>query len=168
MDQPAKVITTTTVTEETTIIPAHEQTEHFTLVYAYPEHNPRSGTPEYHYFNETRKRMDKLGLLKCWVCGTTEGVELHHNACEFALSNAVSWEKFAADHLDWHISSDEDFQRMIEGEGALLALCILHHRGIEGIHTIHMPAFSTLKYLKEGAITPERAIRHSDSPSGEL
>lgn len=138
---------------------AHTVTEHLTLIYAYPAHEPREHTPEYHYFNAARARMKKLGLLKCWICGTTENVELHHNACEFALSQAVDWEKFAADHLDWHISSDEDFKRMIEGEGALLPLCVLHHRGIEGIHTIHMPAWTTLKYLIEGGIVPEQAVR---------
>jgi hypothetical protein len=151
--------TTITETVKTTIIKAHTVTEHLTLAYAYPAHEPRKGDVHYVYFNQARARLKQLGLLKCWICGATEGVELHHNACEFALSQAVDWEKFAADHLDWHISSDEDFQRMIEGEGALMPLCILHHRGIEGIHTIHMPAWSTLKYLKEGALVPEQAVR---------
>lgn len=149
---------------ETTIVKAHTQTEHLTLVYAYPAHEPRTSDSHYHTFNETRKRMKKLGLLKCWICGTTANVELHHDKVEFALANDIDWRLFALDHPEWHLLSDDDLKEKIEMEGNMTPLCSEHHRGLTGIHTIHASAFNAQKYLREGATMPERAIRSGAPP----
>jgi len=143
------------------ITPAHAQIETLRLQYSYPAHEPREEDPHYHVFNETRRRMEKSGLLKCWIgnadcCGN---VELHHDKVEFSLANIVDVDHFRKLFPEFGIDDDQEFQDWIEGEGNLLALCEMHHRGLLGIHSIHMPAWCIQRYMKAGVSPPERVIR---------
>jgi hypothetical protein len=139
---------------------AHTQTEHLTLIYAYPAHEPRVGDVHYHVFNEARKRMKKLGALKCWVdnddCDRVHPVELHHAHVEFALANIVDVAHFRQQYPEFAIPDDDAFLDWIESEGNLLPLCVTHHRGLLGIHTIHYPAWVLQRSMKTGVPVPEK------------
>lgn len=138
---------------------AHTTTEHETLVYNYPAHEPRESDPHYAIFNATRKRLAKLGALKCWIgnddCDHAHPIELHHSIIEFSLTNIVDRAKFGTLYPEFHILSDEDLLALVESEGNLTPLCVQHHRGLLGIHSIHYPAWLCQRFMKTGVPVPE-------------
>lgn len=152
--------TTPDPTNERATTPAHKQIEVFHLEYNYPEHEPRETDPHYHLFNEARKRLEKLGRLECWIDNEdcAGGIELHHAQVEFALANDVDVQLF--DHLypELHCTDDEEFLAFVESEGNLLPLCVQHHRGLLGIHTIHYPAWLVQRVMAKGVQAPERKV----------
>src|SRR5438445_6659599 len=95
---------------------AHSEVQHLALQYSYPAHEPRADDPHYHYFNEARARLKKAGKLTCWInnADCKGGIELHHNAVEFALANEVDISRFAELYPEFAIKDDEDFYRVIE------------------------------------------------------
>lgn len=136
---------------EAPTVPAHEQRTTLHLVYCYPEHEPRADDPHYALFNAARERLKRQGLLKCWVCGSTESPQLHHAHVEFALANGIDLASFAAHYPDLLPEvTDEAFQAFVEGDGNLTVLCALHHIGREGIHVIPYPAWQLLGCEKTG------------------
>jgi hypothetical protein len=144
---------------------AHTENLHLTLAVAVPSHEPRESDSHYHIFNETRRRLEKLGALKCWI-GNADcqgAIELHHDKAEFSLIADIDPAKFG-EAYGAHFASDEDFLNYVEGEGNLLALCVFHHRSIGGIHSLPYPFWVVQKYLKEGVAAPARVVEHT-SPS---
>jgi hypothetical protein len=140
---------------------AHTQTEHLTLAYAFPDHAPRTSDPHYHLFHETQRRLKKLGSWKCWIGNadcSAGPLEMHHSLIEFSLANIVDSAHFAALYPEMHIMSDEDLLNFVESEGNMTILCPMHHRGILGIHTIHYPAWIVQRFMKAGAVAPERKV----------
>ena len=132
------------------IVNSHTQSETDRLVFYYPDHEPREDDPHYSLFNATRARLVKLGSLKCWRCGATEKIELHHSEIEFSLQNGVDPAKFEAAHPEFRITSDDEFQAWVEGEGNLLPLCMECHRGTVGIHHVPYPCWLIGRYWKTG------------------
>lgn len=141
------------------MIPEHSVTEHVTLVQTYPAHEPRATDVHYSVFTATRRRLERLGALTCWIgnadCDTTHPMELHHAMVEFSLANIVDVRHFRELYPEFHIESDEAFLRWVEGEGNLLCLCRSHHRGHIGIHSITYPAFVVQRYMLAGTTPPE-------------
>lgn len=145
--------------------PAHSQIETFHLQYNYPSHEPRETDPHYHVFNNTKNRMEKAGLLKCWI-GNADcqgAIELHHDAVEFALSEIVDVNHFMQLFPEYGIKDEDGFKDWIESEGNLLPLCTMHHRGLLGIHSVHYPAWRIQKFMKTGVAVPEKVIRAEGS-----
>lgn len=132
----------------------HTETVTLHLQYFFPDHTPRSDDPHYHLFNEARARMKRLGLLKCWICGTEENIEVHHSIVEFALQNGVDIEKFKHLYPEFHITNDEDFAAFVEGPENLTALCHAHHTGAMGIHCLPAPAWNALRFWKDTLPVP--------------
>jgi hypothetical protein len=138
---------------------AHGETETFRLVYYYPAHEPRASDPHYGLFNAARRRLERLGALRCWIANADCSggpIELHHAHVEFALANIVDVAKFAADYPELHVTDDATFLDFVESEGNLTPLCAMHHRGMLGIHTIHYPAWVLQRVMKDGVTAPER------------
>lgn len=142
--------------------PAHAITEHLTLCYEYPAHDPRKGDPHYRAFNEAKARLKRLGKEVCWIdnadCDHDHPIELHHSTVEFALANIVDTAHFERLYPEFKIASDEEFLNWVESEGNLLPLCKMHHVGILGIHTIHYPAWLVQRFMKAGVVPPERKV----------
>lgn len=139
---------------------AHTETEHLTLIDAWPAHEPRETDVHYHIFNATRARLARLGLLHCWI-GNADcrgAVELHHDEVEFSLIEDVDVAKFMAAYPAYGVTDDESFKAWVEGEGNLLPLCAMHHRGIIGIHSIRYPAWKIQRVMKDGIVPPERKV----------
>lgn len=145
------------------VVAAHGHTETERLAYTYPAHAPRERDPHYRIFNATRRRLEKLGALRCWVhnADCAGGIELHHSLVEFSLSSIVDARVFAEAYPEFHVTDDESFLAWVEGEGNLLPLCVMHHRGVLGIHSIHYPAWVVQRVMRSGVAAPERRV-----PSG--
>ncbi|WP_125206434.1 hypothetical protein [Capsulimonas corticalis] len=143
---------------------AHTQSVTLHILECVPSHEPRETDPHYHVFNAARLRMKKMGLLKCWSCGTTENIELHHDKVEYSLQNGVDLSKFEELYPEFNIHSDEDFKNWIEGEGNLLPLCKLHHTGILGIHVIPYPQWQILRYYRADLAAPAQVVPVGKAP----
>ena len=144
----------------------HSITEHLTLLQIYPAHEPRSGDPHYAAFNAARRRLEKLGALRCWIgnadCSLQYPIELHHAVVEFALANIVDETHFAQLYPEFHVTDDETFLTWVEGEGNLLPLCKSHHTGVLGVHLLPYPGWLPQRFLKAGIGAPMRVIRQGE------
>jgi len=144
------------------MIAAHLQHLTLSIIEHIPQHEVRADDPHYRYFNAARRRMERQGLLKCWIGnGDCAGqIECHHTLAEFCLLNAIDKEKFVAAWPDlfWEFHdavTDDEFQQIVEGEGNLTPLCRIHHTGILGVHVLPAPLWQPQKYLKSGLRSAE-------------
>lgn len=141
---------------------AHQSTQHLTLLDSFPAHEPRKTDPHYAAFNACRQRLKKLGKLQCWInnadCDHTRPIELHHSIVEFSLANIVDSKHFGELYPEFHVADDESFLTWIEGEGNLLPLCVVHHRGVLGIHSILYSPWLVQRFMKAGVTEPERKV----------
>ena len=128
----------------------------YELTECYPQHEPREKDPHYNMFRSVRERMNRLGLMKCWICNSTDNIELHHSLIEFALQNGVDILKFESEYPEFKIQSDDEFRNFIESEGNLLPLCVLHHRGICGVHSLPYPLWLPQRFWKSNIAPPAR------------
>jgi hypothetical protein len=138
------------------MIEQHLQRTTLHIVECVPGHEPREGDPHYHIFNQTRDRLKRRGLLKCWVGnGDCAGqIELHHDKVEFSLQNGVDLTRFEEAFPEFTGKTDEEFRAWIEGEGNLLPLCKIHHTGILGVHVLPYPIWLPQKFWKAGLVAP--------------
>ena len=139
---------------------AHHTTQTLRIEFFYPEHAPRERDPHYHVFNETRRRLKRLGALKCWIdnADCRGSIELHHSLVEFSLANIVDVDHFRALYPEFHIESDAAFLDWINAEANLLPLCSLHHRGVLGIHSVLYSGWVVQRFMKAGVTPPERKL----------
>lgn len=115
-----------------------------------PDHAERN---ESALFRQTKERLKKDGHYKCFVCGGTENLQVHHLACEWMFANVVNYAKLqnvlqAFDPYGYStkitnpITSVDDVRNM-------LVLCQPHHTGVDhkdgsggtGIHALTMPSW---------------------------
>lgn len=128
---------------------AHEKLVTVRFIERFPQHEPRESDPHYKIFLAARARLKKAGLLVCQVTSDYHygGVELHHQELEFSHINDVDLDRF--NHLYGLHLDDAAFQDYIEGPGNLEPLCVLHHRGQEGVHSLPEPEWNTLRVVKD-------------------
>lgn len=141
---------------------AHSVTQHLTIQYTYPAHEPRRSDPHYKAFNAARRRLERLGALKCWIGNgdcSHEPIELHHSTVEFSLANIVDVQHFAALYPEFRVESDEDFLAAIESEAGMLPLCLRRHRGDIGIHSILYSPWLVQRFKKADAPLPAQRIK---------
>jgi len=134
--------------------PAHVQHETLRLAFYFPEHPPRSEDSHYHLFEHARKRILAAGV-GCWICGTKEHLELHHQEVEFAAAAGVDVEKFAALFPEYHITDEEAFLCWVESDGNLRVLCADCHRSpYRGIHSCPEPQWKLQRYWLKNLPSP--------------
>jgi len=124
-----------------------------------PAHADREETPT---FRAAKERIKEDGHWKCWVCGTTENVELHHFLAEYMFKDIVDFDvmKEVAEELDVlgygkllknkPITDPEDIR-------CYMPLCTTHHRGVNhadggsgtGIHELTFPTWLMQKLAKK-------------------
>jgi hypothetical protein len=140
------------------IIEEHERKRHLTEILIYPDHKERTESAE---FRRTKKRLKKDGHYRCYICGSTENLQVHHYACEWALENSVDFKKMKAFCEEWDpygygrllknvpITDVDDIRNA-------LVLCQEHHTGgmtdgvANGIHNITFPAWIIQKLALDG------------------
>jgi hypothetical protein len=145
----------------TAVTGAHTATVHRTLIQTYPEHEPRESDPHYAAFDQTRRRLERLGALRCWInnADCCDGpIELHHSIVEFSLVNITDAARFRTLYPEFHLESDEAFLTWVNSEGNLLPLCREHHRGHLGIHSVTYPAWLAQRFMRSGTVAPERSL----------
>lgn len=135
------------------IVKEHETVRHLTEIVITPDHVNRTESEE---FKEAKKQLKKDGHYKCWICGTTEDLQVHHFGCEWSLSNDCDFDKlksllmmldpygYSKEMVDKPITSPDDIRNQ-------LVLCQKHHTHPEnGIHEITFPVWISQKYCKDG------------------
>lgn len=63
-------------------VQSHIITRHLTEVVITPEHADRTESVE---FRHSKARLKADGHFKCYVCGSTEHLQVHHFGCEWSL-----------------------------------------------------------------------------------
>lgn len=123
----------------------------------YPEHEKRAETP---LFRKTKHHLIKELDTPCWICGSKDKREVHHNWIEEAYANAVDWSegsKIREDfpNFDWkNFKEPLDF---VDHEVNMLVLCEIHHRAHgKGIHHVPRPIWIIQRYMNKDFIySPE-------------
>lgn len=145
------------------VTPAHTQEATLHVHEYYPAHEPRESDPHYHLFHEAREKLRQLGKLKCWVCGKDEAaagqpIELHHSVIEFALANGVDVAKFAHLYPEFNVTDEATFVAFVESEGNLLPLCLDHHRGCHGIHSMTYSPWVAQAFWRSDLPAPAKRV----------
>ena len=138
---------------------AHTENVVIRLIEMYPPHAPRETDPHYRAFRAFERRSRNAGLAKCAICGETAHVECHHDKIEFAHINQVdlrTFDELYGLHLD-----DAAFQAFVEGPGNSEWLCVLHHRGQEGVHSLPTPQWNAMRVCKGDVVI---AVSNSEIP----
>lgn len=147
---PTPVVMRPTSTEnpDAVMLAAAEHTQLDTNSYHvhYPEHGSRADDPYYHLFDAVRRQYRTTAV--CWYghkigtvtrcCGP---LELHHWVLEQAMINEVDLRLIGLDFPDAGANTDEidhwvESHYAEDGSGALVFMCVLHHRGEAGVHTV--------------------------------
>ena len=129
--------------------PAHEQEVTIRFIERWPAHEPRAKDPHYGLFHKAKERLKRQGLIVCNVASDYHygQIELHHDKVEFAHINDIDLDKF--NHAYGLDLTDEQFAEYVEQEGNLEPLCILHHRGQEGVHSLPEPEWNVLRTSRD-------------------
>ena len=146
-------------------VPAHAVTRHLTETVYYPDHAPRTESPEYKtVHHHLVYELDE----PCWICGVRNStlhdpeqnprgatqIETHHAVVEWALANAVDPSLILADFPEMGAADDAHLRQWLDSEGQMLVLCdVCHRHGMAGIHMISYPAWVVQKYLKSHDVT---------------
>lgn len=131
----------------------HKTIRHLTEEVITPEHVKRTESEE---FRKNKERLKDDGHFKCYICGSTENLQVHHFGCEWSLENDCDFEKLKAFLEEWDpygygkllknkpITSVDDIRN-------LLVLCEYHHiHPIDGIHETTFPVWIIQKLAKQG------------------
>ena len=118
-------------------------------------------------FRKAKERLKADGHFVCWVCGTTEGLQLHHYGAEWSLAAVTKFDalKEYCETFDAYgygrllrnqpITTVDDIRNM-------MWLCQSHHTGVDhadggsgtGIHEITFPAWVAQK-LCDADVIPQ-------------
>lgn len=147
-----------------TTTPAHDQ--HFAHAYwvHFPPHPARKDDPHYtdfdHFHRKTRPTArcyvgERIGFDECCdaqgaACvidakGEQSGLELHHAHIEFALQNGVDLAALERDYPG--ISNPDEVGAWVETDVNFRWLCVRHHRGPAGAHTITHSDWEAGQYI---------------------
>ena len=129
----------------------HEQRLTISVDVFIPDHPDRTATP---IFDATRRKLIEHDPdACCFICGTKENLELHHQIVEWCDSTAVNWDKVKAESpdFDWEAFDPNHPETFIDSEwNAKLVLCKKHHTGKDhGIHMLPEPIWRLQKLKKD-------------------
>ena len=132
---------------------AHDQKVTHNYVVHYPDHAPRSG--DIHYVDFEAYRRKTHATAKCAIgehrndfseCSLDKPLELHHSHIEFATANSLDLKWLEVDYPG--VSNPEEIGAWIESGLNLEWLCLFHHRGHGGKHTVAAADFEAEKYVR--------------------
>lgn len=126
-----------------------------------PAHATRAETPE---FRATKKRLRADGHYRCYVCGTVDGIQIHHRAAEWMFAADVDYPLLKDFCEEWDVYG---YGRLLKAQPVTsvddvrnaMALCVSHHIGVDhadgdsgtGIHEMTFPAWIMQKLARKGA-----------------
>jgi hypothetical protein len=126
-----------------------------------PDHADRTESSE---FRAAKARLKQDGHYKCYICGTTESLQVHHRACEYMFAQVVDYNLLKEFCEEWDIygygkllkaqpiTSPDDVRNQ-------MVLCQSHHTGVNhvdggggtGIHSCSFPTWIAQKVALLGA-----------------
>ncbi|EPZ47606.1 hypothetical protein [Alicyclobacillus acidoterrestris] len=147
------------------IVQAHAETRTLHEMVITPDHVKRSESSE---FRRTKQRLKEDGHYKCWVCGSTDNLQVHHYGLEWSLGNIGDYDalKEFVETFDVYgygrllrnkpITSPDDIRNA-------MVLCAHHHTGVDhanggtgtGIHEITFPVWIAQKLCVENPVPQE-------------
>lgn len=126
-----------------------------------PDHAKRTESAE---FRASKERLKADGHYRCWVCGTTENLQVHHFGIEWSLAGVADWAKAKEFVEEW---DPYGYGRLLRNQPMtsaddvrnLLVLCQAHHTGVDhadhdsgtGIHSLTFPVWLIQKLARAGA-----------------
>lgn len=124
-----------------------------------PKHEKRKESKE---FKLSKKRLKEDSHYKCWVCGSTENLQVHHIFAEWCLQDDVDYEKLKQMCEEWDVYGYGRLLKHISITSAddirnTMVLCQEHHTGgmtdgiSNGIHNITFPIWIIQKIKKDNA-----------------
>ncbi|UOF88863.1 hypothetical protein LSG31_13025 [Fodinisporobacter ferrooxydans] len=138
----------------------HVMTRTLKEIVIVPDHVNRTESAE---FRKSKERLKADGHYRCWVCGSTENLQVHHVGLEWSLANVGDFDKLKefVETFDVYgygrllknqpITSVDDVRNC-------MTLCQEHHTGVDhesggsgtGIHEITFPVWLIQKLAKQG------------------
>lgn len=131
----------------------------------YPEHSARPDDPHYKdfeaYHRATRATArcyigERVGFQDCRDehgvtsvidgAGLQSGLELHHAHVEFSLQNGVDLSALEQDYPG--ISNPQEVGAWVESGVNFRWLCVFHHRGQGGAHTVAHADWEASQYVR--------------------
>lgn len=145
----------------TDTIPAHAIVRHLVEVVNDPAHVKRTESAE---FRAAKRRLKQDGHYRCYICGTTKNIQIHHYGAEWMFADVVDYDKLKAWLLEWDVYG---YSRLLQHQPLtnvddirnLMALCREHHLSgpadgaANGVHDISFPAWISQKLVKGGVET---------------
>ena len=139
-------------------VPAHVITRHLLETVNDPAHVTRTESPE---FRASKERLRQDGHMRCWICGTTEAIQIHHYGAEWMFAPVVDFDKLKTFLLEWDVYG---YSRLLQHHPLTsvddvrncMALCREHHcsgpadGAANGVHDITFPAWVSQKIVKAG------------------
>jgi hypothetical protein len=125
-----------------------------------PEHHDRDESTE---FRDAKRRLKEDGHYKCYICGTTENIQVHHRGVEYMFANLANWDA-VKEYLEENdiygygrllrknpITSKDDVRNQ-------MCLCQEHHTGVDhedggggtGAHSLTNSTWIMQKLAKPG------------------
>jgi hypothetical protein len=116
----------------------------------YPDHPPRTDSALY---RRTRHHLIDVLDIACWVCGSKDNRETHHQHVEWAYADGVDWDHMRVLHPDFNWGTFKTAEDFVDSEYNMLILCDIHHRHKNhGIHYLPFPIFVMQRYKRDDFI----------------
>ena len=140
------------------IIPAHTITRHLIETINDPAHAQRTETPA---FRAAKRRLKQDGHYRCYICGTTQAIQIHHYGAEWMFAAVVDFDKLQSFLLEWDVYGYSHLLQhqpltSVDDVRNCMALCQEHHLSgpadgaANGIHDITFPAWISQKFVQSG------------------
>jgi hypothetical protein len=135
---------------------AHDQNVTHRYIVHYPAHPARTDDPHYVDFNAIHRAWKAdPEKWRCAVgahrddfseCTLDQPLELHHAHVEFSLQNGVELSWLEKDYPG--ISDPDKVGAWVESADNLVVLCVFHHRGAGGAHTVSASDYEAERYVR--------------------
>lgn len=126
-----------------------------------PDHHDRFESDE---FRDAKSRLRQDGHYHCYICGTTEHIQVHHRAAEYMFQNVVDFDKLKEFCEEWDIYG---YGRLLRNKPITtlddvrnqMCLCQAHHTGVDhedggggtGAHSLTFSSWIIQKLALPGA-----------------
>jgi hypothetical protein len=147
--------------KENHIVVAHIESRTIKDFVIDPDHGQRS---ESEVFRKAKQRLKEDGHFKCYICGSTEHLQVHHRASEYMFKNITDYDKLKEFCEEWDLYG---YGRLLKNQPintvddirCQMVLCQKHHTGVDhennktgtGIHDLTFPSWIIQKLCLEGA-----------------
>lgn len=126
-----------------------------------PDHAERNESQD---FRDAKKRLKEDGHFQCYICQSTEKLQVHHRASEFMFANVVDFDLLKEFCEEWDVYGYGKLLKnkpitTVDDVRNQMVLCQPHHTGVNhedgnggtGIHSATFPTWIMQKLAIKGA-----------------